>query len=115
MEALFSKLGDRASHAWKLLSCFGAEVGMILLCAATSVEARACESGVRAAGASRFEVLKTGMGGSAATKALETRLKSTAHARPKLIVSTGFAGSWSPELSFASWALGHSIEKEKAQ
>lgn len=86
----------------------------ILLCTATSIEARACERAIAQAEAqSRFEVLKSGMGLENAARALRSRLAARNHSRPTLIVSTGFAGSWSPDLSFGSWAIGQTIEKEE--
>jgi nucleoside phosphorylase len=83
--------------------------GLVLICAATSVEARACRTGIERAGATaRFEILQTGMGRVAAEKVLRERLGRGA--RPEWIVSSGFAGSRMREAEFGSWAMATSIE-----
>ena len=89
---------------------------MILLCAATRVEARACEAGLLAAGPhtrERFEVLTTGMGYAHADKALRKRLEERALTRPELIVSTGFAGAWTAGLTPGQWLHGLSLRKSE--
>jgi nucleoside phosphorylase len=81
------------------------------VCAATSVEAKACRQGIARAGRSeRFEILQTGMGLKQARIALEKRLSDPRLPRPDRVISTGFAGSWTRELSVGSWVLGRSIE-----
>jgi nucleoside phosphorylase len=81
------------------------------VCAATSVEAKACRQGIARAGRSeRFEILQTGMGLKKARTALEKRLSDPRLARPDRVISSGFAGSWTRELSVGSWVLGRSIE-----
>lgn len=81
----------------------------ILLCAATSVEARACSRGLRRAGQTRaFEVLQTGMGAQKAQQALRERL---ARGTPvKMVLSTGFAGALRPSLEWGSWVTSDSGE-----
>jgi nucleoside phosphorylase len=85
---------------------------MILLCAATSIEARACRAGTSNA-AQPIEVLKTGMGLKNAEDALRIRLQNGAsQPRPSLIVSTGFAGSWSPRYRVGDWVVGKTVAYE---
>ena len=84
---------------------------MILLCTATSVEAHACKSGIARSGTG-FEILQSGMGLKNARVALEARLAQERLPRPTLIVSTGFAGSWSEELPVGSWAVGRAVRIE---
>ncbi len=64
---------------------------MILVCAATRVEAEACRRGLADAGARDVEVLRTGVGPARAAAALSARLRQGA--RPSLVVSSGFAGA----------------------
>lgn len=64
---------------------------MILVCAATRVEAAACRRGLADAGARGVEVLRTGVGPARAAAALSARLRHGA--LPSLIVSSGFAGA----------------------
>ena len=82
---------------------------MILLCAATSIEARACRAGTSSA-TRLIEVLKTGMGLKNAEEALRARLQN--NQKPSLIVSTGFAGSWSPRYRVGDWVVGKTIAYE---
>lgn len=83
----------------------------ILVCAATSTEANACESGIRKAGASsRFEMLKTGIGPASAAESLKRRL--TKGAKPSVIVSSGFAGSWSESLDVGTWISSQTVLNE---
>jgi hypothetical protein len=79
---------------------------LILICAATAVEARAVR---RVATAPHFEVLQTGMGPARATRALTKRLKSAALPAPSLVISTGFAGIELPDVPLGSWALGTEV------
>ena len=80
----------------------------ILVCAATSTEARACRSGVRAAGCSELiEVLQTGMGQENARNALELRLERAP--RPRLVVSSGFAGACGAGIPLRSWVTAGEI------
>jgi hypothetical protein len=64
---------------------------VILVCAATHVEAAACRRGLDDAGARGFEVLRTGVGPSRAAATLSARLRHGAP--PALVVSSGFAGA----------------------
>jgi hypothetical protein len=64
---------------------------VILVCAATRVEATACRRGLDDAGARGVEVLRTGVGPSRAAAALSARLRHGAP--PSLVVSSGFAGA----------------------
>ena len=80
----------------------------VLICGATTNEARACELGISDAGAAnQIEVLCTGMGFDRARQALRERL--TKGTCPDLIVSSGVAGSLSSELALHSWVVGHSV------
>ncbi len=89
---------------------------VILVCAATSVEARACRKGVDQARASaRYEILQTGMGLEKARAALENRLLDSGRPRVSLVISTGFAGSWTRSLSAGAWISGASIESHLAE
>jgi nucleoside phosphorylase len=84
---------------------------VILVCAATSVEAKACRQGIARAGqADQFEVLQTGMGMIQARHALELRLLASQLPKPSQIISAGFAGSWTNDLAIGSWTLGQSVE-----
>jgi hypothetical protein len=64
---------------------------VILVCAATRVEAAACRRGLADARARGVEVLRTGVGPSRAAAALSARLRHGA--LPSLVVSSGFAGA----------------------
>jgi nucleoside phosphorylase len=64
---------------------------VILVCAATRVEAEACRRGIADAGARDVEVLQTGVGPARAAQALAARLGRGA--LPSLVVSSGFAGA----------------------
>jgi hypothetical protein len=72
----------------------------ILVCAATPVEALACERGIERSGIAGFEVLQSGMGLENARLALRTRLYK---GKPDLVVSSGFAGIWSGEFEVGGW------------
>jgi nucleoside phosphorylase len=78
----------------------------ILVCAATSFEARACHRGVARAGKGKalIEVLRTGMGSDRAARALRERLERGS--APAWIVSSGFAGSRRADLGLGSWIIG---------
>ena len=87
--------------------------GPILLCAATRVEASACEMGLsRSGNAVRFEVLRTGMGPLQATRSLGLRLADERRPQPELIISTGFAGSRLTESVEGAWLLGSSVHAD---
>src|SRR5271170_8068587 len=74
----------------------------ILVCGATRTEAEACRQGIRQAGLdSQFEILHCGIGPAEAAESLKARLQSGS--KPSLIVSSGFAGSWSAELDIGTW------------
>jgi hypothetical protein len=66
---------------------------VILVCAATRIEASACRDGLADAGA-RAAVLRTGVGPARAAAALTARLRTAP--LPTLVVSSGFAGALSP-------------------
>jgi hypothetical protein len=86
---------------------------VILVCAATGVEARACRRGIREASAeARFEVLVTGIGGRAARAALDARLALDTPARPSAIVSAGFAGAADPGLAVGGWTVAAEVARE---
>src|SRR5262249_25453390 len=88
---------------------------LILVCAATSVEAKACRQGIKKSGQSdRYEILQVGMGMAHAKRTLEKRLMGSQLPRPTLVVSTGFAGSLSLSLPVGTWIYGKSIETENA-
>jgi hypothetical protein len=75
---------------------------VIIVCAATHAEARACGKGIARAGlSSELEVLETGVGLTRARGALERRLARGP--RPELVVSSGFAGAYSRDLAVSSW------------
>ncbi len=67
---------------------------MILVCAPTRTEARACRRGLAEAHGRPVEVLRTGVGPARAAAALDARLRSGP--RPSLVVSSGFAGALTP-------------------
>lgn len=80
----------------------------ILICAASSAEAKACVKGVRGAGKSlEIEVLLTGMGLKNAAAGLRRRL--AIGARPDLIVSSGLAGAFSPSLKKGDWVTSSEV------
>ncbi len=82
----------------------------ILLCAATRVEASACERGIsRSGNASEFEVLRTGMGPLQAARSLGLRLGDANRPHPRLIISTGFAGSRLTLVKEGAWILGSAV------
>jgi phosphorylase superfamily protein len=64
---------------------------VILVCAPTRTEARACRRGLTGAAAREVEVLRTGVGPARAAGALAARLRRAP--RPALVVSSGFAGA----------------------
>jgi hypothetical protein len=66
---------------------------VILICAATRLEASACRDGLADVGA-RAAVLQTGVGPARAAAALGARLHAAP--LPSLVVSSGFAGALSP-------------------
>ncbi|MFL5812833.1 MAG: hypothetical protein ACJ763_04600 [Bdellovibrionia bacterium] len=89
---------------------------VILVCAATSVEAKACAQGISRAGQSgRYEVLQTGMGLIQARQILEKRLSNPQLPQPSRVISTGFAGSWTNDLAIGYWISGQSIETQSGQ
>jgi nucleoside phosphorylase len=93
-----------------------AKRSVILICAATSVEAKACRQGIARAGrTNHFEVLQTGMGMIQARHALELRLLDSKLAKPSHVISTGFAGSWTNDLTIGSWIQGQSVETQTGQ
>lgn len=80
----------------------------ILICAASGTEAKACWQGVRDAGLSRdFEVLRTGVGLQNASERLARRLEQGA--KPKLIVSSGFAGAFSDSIALHAWVTARQV------
>jgi hypothetical protein len=99
----------------------------VLVCAATSVEARACRAGIARAGcADQVEVLPTGIGRAAAEAALRARLSGSrpsttgtpdsssakeakAPWRPELIVSSGFIGARAATLEVGGWVLASAV------
>jgi hypothetical protein len=50
------------------------------------------------------------MGLEQARSVLAKRLSDPSLSRPSLVISTGFAGSWSQNLAVGDWALGQSVE-----
>jgi hypothetical protein len=78
----------------------------IILCAATGVEAKACRKGI---GRAPFEVLQTGMGFERAAAALSARLR--VGPRPRLVISTGFAGVRQSGIALGTWILGSGVQK----
>lgn len=84
---------------------------VILVCTATSVEAKACRRGIEQVGKSaRFEVIQTGMGLDNARSGLAKRLEDLNLPSVKQVISAGFAGSWTRQLSVGDWVLGQSVE-----
>ena len=77
----------------------------IWVCAATRSESEGARLGVRRSGLEGwFEFLRTGMGPARAARSLIARLAATEpRNRPDKIISTGFAGSWSPALRVGEW------------
>ena len=74
----------------------------ILICAASSAEARAVARGIKSSPhAAKFELLETGMGLLRARLALTERLGSGP--KPSLIVSAGLAGALGEGLPLDSW------------
>ena len=74
----------------------------ILVCGATRTEAEACRQGIVKSGLeNRFEILQSGIGQASAAESLKARLQSGP--KPSLIVSSGFAGSWSRDLDTGTW------------
>ena len=83
----------------------------ILVCGATRTETEACRQGIRQAGLEdRFEILRCGIGQASAAESLKARLNSGS--RPSLIVSSGFAGSWSANLDTGSWISAGSLSND---
>lgn len=83
----------------------------VLVCAATRTEADAARAGIKLAGLeSKFETLPVGIGPEKAAESLKRRLDAGSH--PSLIVSTGFAGSWSEELDIGAWIGAPVISNE---
>ncbi|MEW6055822.1 MAG: hypothetical protein AB1540_04335 [Bdellovibrionota bacterium] len=81
----------------------------ILVCAATSTEAKACGKGIVQSGlGSKFHLIETGVGLVKAKRALQSYLSSASKA-PRLIVSTGFAGAVSPSIRLSSWVVAHEV------
>ena len=81
---------------------------MILICAATTTEAKACLAGLALAkNGHSFGVLQTGMGRAAARRSLQNYLKE--NAKPNLVISTGFAGSLNENAQVGSWVCGVSL------
>lgn len=88
---------------------------MILVCAATAVEARACHLGLAHASAlDRFEVLRTGMGPAAAAHALQLRLASPTRPLPEAIISSGFAGAKDAGLAWGDWVIAAELSEADA-
>lgn len=79
----------------------------MLVCAATGTEARACRRGIDDAGAADCEVLRTGVGPERAAEALARRLHLGP--RPRLVVSSGFAGVLTAGLEQLSWVTARSV------
>lgn len=89
---------------------------VILVCVATSVEAKACRQGIARAGQTdHYELLQTGMGIIQARLALEKRLANLQLPKPSRVISTGFAGSWTNELRVGNWISGQSVETQSGQ
>ena len=91
---------------------------MILVCAATGTEAAACRRGIADAGASGFEVLKTGVGTEPAALALRRWLGASAGGatpasprQPALVVSSGFAGALSSGIEPLAWVTASSVHR----
>jgi len=80
---------------------------VILVCAATGAEARACQRGIAAAGAHGLEVLRTGVGPRHASRTLIRRLETGP--RPRLVVSSGFAGTMTEGLNPLTWVTALSL------
>jgi nucleoside phosphorylase len=86
---------------------------LTLICVATSVEANACRKGIESSGqAESYEVLQTGMGFSRARETLEKRLSDVKQPLPDFVISSGFAGSWTRDLTVGSWVVGDSVESK---
>src|SRR5689334_21122712 len=83
----------------------------VLICTATSIEAKSVRAGITKAGLHEyFEILQTGMGSRQATRVLQSRLKTPTLPRPWIIISTGFAGSQSSVAKVGSWVMGSGVE-----
>jgi hypothetical protein len=79
---------------------------VILVCAATGAEARACRRGLADARADA-EVLCTGVGPARAADALGRRLRRGP--TPALVVSSGFAGALTPDLPLHGWVTADAL------
>jgi Phosphorylase superfamily len=80
---------------------------VILVCAATAAEARACREGLADAGARDAEVLRTGVGPARAGAALARRLARGP--RPDLVVSSGFAGALTPDVALGAFVTASAV------
>jgi hypothetical protein len=78
---------------------------LILVCAATGAEARACARG--AASGEGVEVLRTGVGPVRSGRALAARLGLGP--RPALVVSSGFAGALTEGLELLAWVTASEV------
>jgi hypothetical protein len=80
---------------------------LILLCAATQVEASACRNAIQQEGLeSKIEIVRTNMGPQRAEEALTKRLNDSLQKKPSLIISSGFAGGRNSDHSLGNWVLG---------
>ena len=91
---------------------------MILVCAATGIEAAACRRGIADAAARGIEVLRTGVGPERATDALMRWLATRAGGatpsqdpRPALVVSSGFAGALTSAVAPLAWITASSVHR----
>lgn len=89
----------------------GASTGAVVICAATGTEAAACLAGIRDARVGGVEVLQTGVGPARAARALTDRL--AAGPRPRLIVSSGFAGALTPGLERGRFVTAREVMEVK--
>ncbi|ABS28256.1 carotenoid biosynthesis protein [Anaeromyxobacter sp. Fw109-5] len=81
--------------------------GRVVVCAATRAEALACRRGIADSGALGVEVLRTGVGPARAGSALRVRLARAP--RPRLVISSGFAGALSPDLAIGALVTARAL------
>lgn len=92
-----------------------ASAGRVVVCAATRAEALACRRGIAESGALGVEVLRTGVGPVRAGSALRVRLARAP--RPRIVISSGFAGALSPDLAIGALVTAralHTLEGGRA-
>ena len=81
-----------------------------LICAATRVEAKACQQGIDQSGLTHvFEICLTGIGLESAARALSARLDGADAGHIARVVSAGFVGAAMPGVRVGAWLLGRGV------